>query len=120
MWENVFLLVLTGAVKIGFTAWTFGMMVRFFLMSPGNIRDRSQVPAGIFLPTIAIGAAFGRAVGLLTCVLILLRESVCFDGDLARVCIGRTPKLGCSLPVHPIQQFAASILASTQLLALHR
>ena len=27
MWENVFLLVLTGIVKIGFTAWTFGMMV---------------------------------------------------------------------------------------------
>jgi chloride channel 3/4/5 len=27
MWENVFLLVLTGVVKIGFTAWTFGMMV---------------------------------------------------------------------------------------------
>ncbi|KAH9964748.1 Cl-channel protein [Russula compacta] len=50
MWENVFLLVLTGIVKIGFTAWTFGMMV----------------PAGIFLPTIAIGAALGRAVGLLT------------------------------------------------------
>jgi len=50
MWENIFLLVLTGAVKIGLTAWTFGMMV----------------PAGIFLPTIAIGAAFGRAVGLLT------------------------------------------------------
>lgn len=50
MWENVFLLVLTGVVKIGFTAWTFGMMV----------------PAGIFLPTIAIGAALGRAVGLLT------------------------------------------------------
>ncbi|KAI0306096.1 Cl-channel protein [Multifurca ochricompacta] len=50
MWENVFLLVLTGVVKIGFTAWTFGMMV----------------PAGIFLPTIAIGATFGRAVGLLT------------------------------------------------------
>ncbi|KAN0129315.1 chloride channel [Lactarius tabidus] len=50
MWENVFLLVLTGIVKIGFTAWTFGMMV----------------PAGIFLPTIAIGASFGRVVGLLT------------------------------------------------------
>ncbi|KAH9975687.1 Cl-channel protein [Lactifluus volemus] len=49
MWENVFLLVLTGVVKVGFTAWTFGMMV----------------PAGIFLPTIAIGAALGRAVGLL-------------------------------------------------------
>ncbi|KAI0272312.1 Cl-channel protein, partial [Gloeopeniophorella convolvens] len=50
MWENVFLLILTCAVKIGFTAWTFGMMV----------------PAGIFLPTIAIGATLGRAVGLLT------------------------------------------------------
>jgi len=50
MWENVFLLVLTGAVKIGLTAWTFGMMV----------------PAGIFLPTITIGATFGRVVGLLT------------------------------------------------------
>ena len=25
-----------------------------------------QVPAGIFLPTIAIGACLGRAVGLLT------------------------------------------------------
>ncbi|KAI9510532.1 Cl-channel protein [Russula earlei] len=50
MWENVFLLVLTGLVKIGFTAWSFGMMI----------------PAGIFLPTIAIGAALGRAVGLLT------------------------------------------------------
>ncbi|KAH9984423.1 Cl-channel protein [Russula vinacea] len=50
MWENIFLLVLTGVVKIGFTAWTFGMMV----------------PAGVFLPTIAIGAALGRAVGLLT------------------------------------------------------
>ncbi|KAH9056720.1 Cl-channel protein [Lactarius vividus] len=50
MWENVFLLILTGVVKIAFTAWTFGMMV----------------PAGIFLPTIAIGASFGRVVGLLT------------------------------------------------------
>ncbi|KAI9429598.1 voltage gated chloride channel-domain-containing protein [Lactarius indigo] len=50
MWENVFLLILTGVVKIAFTAWMFGMMV----------------PAGIFLPAIAIGAAFGRVVGLLT------------------------------------------------------
>lgn len=50
VWENVFLLVLTAAVKFGLTAWTFGMMV----------------PAGIFLPTIAIGASLGRAVGLLT------------------------------------------------------
>lgn len=104
--------------------WLHGVDIRhdgaICLTSPGDIRDRSQVPAGIFLPTIAIGAAFGRAVGLLTCVLILLRESVWFDGNLARVCIGRTLKLGCSLRVHPIQQFAASTLASTQSLALPR
>ncbi|RDB23755.1 H(+)/Cl(-) exchange transporter 3 [Hypsizygus marmoreus] len=50
MWENVFLLILTAIIKIGLTAWTFGMMV----------------PAGIFLPTIAIGACLGRAVGLMT------------------------------------------------------
>ncbi|CDO69766.1 hypothetical protein BN946_scf184766.g11 [Trametes cinnabarina] len=49
-WANIFLLVLTALVKIGFTAWTFGMMI----------------PAGIFLPTIAIGACLGRAVGLIT------------------------------------------------------
>jgi H+/Cl- antiporter ClcA len=41
-------------------------------MTSGTIRDPSQVPAGIFLPTIAIGAAFGRAIGLLTYGLILL------------------------------------------------
>ncbi|KZP21056.1 Cl-channel protein [Athelia psychrophila] len=50
MWENVFLLVVTALMKMALTAWTFGMMV----------------PAGIFLPTIAIGASLGRAVGLLT------------------------------------------------------
>ncbi|PBK72548.1 Cl-channel protein [Armillaria solidipes] len=50
MWENVFLLILTAIIKFGLTAWTFGMMI----------------PAGIFLPTIAIGACLGRAVGLLT------------------------------------------------------
>ncbi|KAI8996437.1 chloride channel [Trametes punicea] len=49
IWANVFLLVLTALAKIGFTAWTFGMMI----------------PAGIFLPTIAIGACLGRAVGLI-------------------------------------------------------
>lgn len=27
MWENVFLLILTAIIKIGLTAWTFGMMV---------------------------------------------------------------------------------------------
>ena len=30
----------------------------------------TQIPAGIFLPTIAIGACLGRAVGLLTYVLV--------------------------------------------------
>ncbi|OBZ72186.1 H(+)/Cl(-) exchange transporter 3 [Grifola frondosa] len=50
IWANVFLLILTALTKIAFTAWTFGMMV----------------PAGIFLPTIAIGACLGRAVGLIT------------------------------------------------------
>ncbi|CAL1714208.1 unnamed protein product [Somion occarium] len=50
LWENVFLLILTAMTKVLLTAWTFGMMV----------------PAGIFLPTIAIGACLGRAMGLLT------------------------------------------------------
>lgn len=39
-------------------------------MSPTNVRDPLQVPAGIFLPTITIGASLGRAVGLLTYVLV--------------------------------------------------
>jgi chloride channel 3/4/5 len=76
MWENVFLLVLTGVVKIGFTAWTFGMMVRLIPWLQQGDNDRTQVPAGIFLPTIAIGAALGRAVGLLTYGLILLFDMV--------------------------------------------
>jgi len=50
LWRNIFLLTLTALVKFLFTSWTFGMMV----------------PAGIFLPTIAIGASLGRAMGLLT------------------------------------------------------
>ncbi|KAH8832275.1 Cl-channel protein [Flagelloscypha sp. PMI_526] len=49
-WRNMYLLLLTAAVKLLLTAWTFGMMV----------------PAGIFLPTIAIGACLGRAMGLFT------------------------------------------------------
>ncbi|KAF9269075.1 Cl-channel protein [Marasmius fiardii PR-910] len=48
--ENIFLLVVTALLKVAFTAWTFGMMV----------------PAGIFLPTITIGACLGRAIGILT------------------------------------------------------
>lgn len=27
MWENVFLLLVTAAMKVALTAWTFGMMV---------------------------------------------------------------------------------------------
>ncbi|KAH9943797.1 chloride channel [Amylocystis lapponica] len=50
IWANVFLLILTALTKVVLTAWTFGMMI----------------PAGIFLPTIAIGACLGRAVGLIT------------------------------------------------------
>ena len=46
--ENVFLLLITASMKVALTAWTFGMMV----------------PAGIFLPTIAIGACIGRGIGL--------------------------------------------------------
>ncbi|KAG2011666.1 voltage-gated chloride channel [Coprinopsis cinerea AmutBmut pab1-1] len=48
--QNIFLLILTACIKIPLTAWTFGMMV----------------PAGIFLPTIGIGACLGRAFGLIT------------------------------------------------------
>lgn len=47
--ENIFLLILTATIKIGLTAYSFGMMI----------------PAGIFLPTIAIGGCLGRAVGLI-------------------------------------------------------
>ncbi|TFK26246.1 Cl-channel protein [Coprinopsis marcescibilis] len=50
MKENIFLLILTAFIKIPLTAWTFGM----------------SVPAGMFLPTIGIGACLGRAVGLIT------------------------------------------------------
>jgi len=46
--QNIFLLLVTSAFKFGLTAYTFGL----------------KVPAGIFLPTIAIGASLGRAVGL--------------------------------------------------------
>ena len=48
--QNIFLLILTALMKMALTAWTFGM----------------SIPAGIFLPTIAIGACLGRAMGLIT------------------------------------------------------
>jgi len=47
--RNVVLLLITAGIKLLLTAWTFGI----------------QVPAGIFLPSITIGAALGRAVGLI-------------------------------------------------------
>ncbi|KIJ55127.1 hypothetical protein M422DRAFT_199235 [Sphaerobolus stellatus SS14] len=47
--QNIFLLLLTAALKVGLTAYTFGL----------------KLPAGIFLPTIAIGASLGRAVGII-------------------------------------------------------
>lgn len=50
--RNVTLLLLTAGIKLLLTAWTFGI----------------QVPAGIFLPSIAIGATMGRAVGLIMSV----------------------------------------------------
>jgi chloride channel 3/4/5 len=68
MWENVFLLILTATIKIVLTAWTFGMMVSLYLRM-ACIHSKKlflKIPAGIFLPTIAIGACLGRAVGLLT------------------------------------------------------
>ncbi|QRV88650.1 ClC voltage-gated chloride channel protein [Ceratobasidium sp. AG-Ba] len=49
MWQNIFHLLLTCGLKLCLTAWTFGM----------------KVPAGIFLPTIAVGATMGRAVGII-------------------------------------------------------
>ena len=67
MWENVFLLLVTAGMKEAFTAWTFGMMVKKRNAVQSISADIIiQVPAGIFLPTIAIGASLGRAVGLLT------------------------------------------------------
>jgi chloride channel 3/4/5 len=65
---NLFLLFLTAVLKLLLTAWTFGMQVckyhrimRFKLIF-------FQVPAGIFLPSITIGAVMGRAVGIIMLV----------------------------------------------------
>ncbi len=41
-----------------------------------------QVPAGIFLPTIAIGACLGRAVGLITFVLSVSPVSITLNTKL--------------------------------------
>lgn len=75
IWANVFLLVLTATIKVAFTAWTFGMMVwlAFIPFEDSETHSGIQVPAGIFLPTIAIGACIGRAVGLITFVSYIFR-----------------------------------------------
>ncbi|KAF9508161.1 hypothetical protein BS47DRAFT_1373732 [Hydnum rufescens UP504] len=46
---SITLLVMTAGLKFLLTVWTFGM----------------KVPAGVFLPSLAIGASLGRAIGLL-------------------------------------------------------
>ena len=60
--------------------WLYGVDIRHdgmsYFITSTIIYDPSQVPAGIFLPTIAIGAALGRAVGLLTYGLISLWDSI--------------------------------------------
>jgi chloride channel 3/4/5 len=45
----IFMLVVTALAKAALTTITFGL----------------KLPAGVFLPTIAIGASFGRAVGMI-------------------------------------------------------
>ena len=65
-WRNIFLLILTALTKVFFTAWSFGMMVGHFASPPLLLLIMAlQIPAGIFLPTIAIGACLGRAMGLI-------------------------------------------------------
>ena len=69
--QNIFLLLLTAALKLITAAWTFGMMVCVLdVVTPFlySLMITEQIPAGIFLPTIAIGACLGRAVGLVTFV----------------------------------------------------
>lgn len=58
-------------MKLLLAAWTFGMMVCVLgvvVPFPYMLIIMEQIPAGIFLPTIAIGACLGRAVGLVTSV----------------------------------------------------
>ncbi|PKC10025.1 hypothetical protein RhiirA5_472307 [Rhizophagus irregularis] len=47
-WKPTLLLLIASILKFFFTAFTFGL----------------KVPAGVWLPSMAIGACFGRAVGL--------------------------------------------------------
>ncbi|KAJ3271992.1 hypothetical protein HDV01_006032 [Terramyces sp. JEL0728] len=47
--QNIFLLLLVAAIKAIFTIFTFGI----------------KVPAGIFIPSMAVGATVGRAIGII-------------------------------------------------------
>ncbi|KAF8308326.1 hypothetical protein DL93DRAFT_2171178 [Clavulina sp. PMI_390] len=48
-WSTAFTLIVTAMLKLALTAWTFGV----------------KVPAGVFLPSLAVGASIGRALGIL-------------------------------------------------------
>jgi H+/Cl- antiporter ClcA len=105
--RNVVLLLLTAGIKLLLTAWTFGI----------------QVPAGIFLPSITIGATMGRAVGLIMSV----KAAVNFNarvltliGVLGTLCIKSGPCSGSSILVHQNLDLAAFFLVSTLLLGLLR
>lgn len=49
VWSTAFLLITTAGLKLALTAWTFGI----------------KVPAGVFLPSLAVGASLGRALGII-------------------------------------------------------
>jgi chloride channel 3/4/5 len=67
LWRNVFLLTLSAGIKVVFTAWTFGMMACTLINdSATHELILMKVPAGVFLPSIAIGASVGRAMGVFT------------------------------------------------------
>jgi Voltage gated chloride channel len=104
--RNVVLLLLTAGIKLLLTAWTFGI----------------QVPAGIFLPSITIGATMGRAVGLI----MSAKDAILFNASSAdshwvtsgTLCIKSGPCSGYSILVHPNLGLAVFFLVSTPLLGL--
>ena len=108
---NVFLLVLTALVKIAFTAWTFGMMVRVLQGEALRVLVLilHQVPAGIFLPTIAIGACLGRAVGLIVSVYpFATRPNLYADWWIGKGCTEHIHMRGYSRRVPQTSLYAVS------------
>lgn len=64
--ENILLLLVTAGLKLVLTGWTFGLNVRYYTYCGYSQSDAlTKVPAGIFLPTITIGACLGRTLGIL-------------------------------------------------------